>query len=211
MIKPSVPLISVLPFLALAAVCVACAQLAGQPGSPATASVPRPVPVTSSPSTAAPTVVATSGEPCVIVVRTPPPSAPTAVVGGLVRQVDPHIEVCASATMATVGGTLTVRARVLDVGLPDCQVLLQDEGTSNAVVLVDIRYDNKVKSQADASQVLSFVSGDGCGDELVATLRGRRAGRTQLSVAANGEVDYGASGSILWSGKSEPLAITVTE
>ncbi len=227
----------VLPILALAA--VACTQLAGQPGfTPLAATPPPPSPVATTPgvvvpapattvaavtTVAAATVVRTptftpspagpGAQPCVIVVRTPPASAPTALSMGtaLPRRIDPHVEVCASAATVKVGDTLTVLGQAVDIGLPYYQVRLQDQGAASSALLAEVTYENQVKSQADVSQVLALVSVTARGDSLNVVLRARGPGRTQLVVTATGEVHYGYPGPATWSGGgSDPITLTVT-
>src|SRR5687767_5879840 len=50
---------------------------------------------------------------CPIVVRTPPPEAPTAEPN---EHVDPHVEICAEAVEVTVGQPVVIRALAVDIG-----------------------------------------------------------------------------------------------
>jgi hypothetical protein len=162
---------------------------------------------------ATPATPAASGAPCAIVVRTPPPDAPTASAYGtaLPRQVDPHVEICASATRLRIGDTLTLRAQPVDIGLPDYVVSARDNGSADPHQIVQVSYDNHVTGTTAASQVLEFVSAQASMAELVLTLRARSAGTTELAVGASGEVHYGYPGPATWSGGgSQPITITVT-
>jgi len=147
-----------------------------------------------------------------MVVRTPAANAPTASSQGtaLPRQVDPHVEVCASATAAKVGQIITVVGRAVDIGLAYYQVSLHDQGVANAALLAEITYANELKSQANASQVLELVTIEAHNDRLVVTLRARSPGQTQLSIGARGEVHYGYPGPATWAGgASAPVTFTV--
>jgi hypothetical protein len=171
---------------------------------------PSPTPSTAA---AATTAAPAGGAPCVIVVRTPLPSAPTEVGGRLTppRQIDPHIELCASATTLKVGGTLILAAQAVDVGLPYYSVLAQDAGAAQAAVLVQITFENNITASADVSHVLALVEARANGNNLTVSLRARAAGQVQLSVAASGEVHYGYPGpATMAGGGSVPLSITVT-
>ncbi len=213
--------------LILALALAACAQLAGQPSptnapltlqppssTAATPVVSRPAPPTSTPTPhphLPPTHVRGSqrgAAPCTIVVRTPPPSAPT---GTLPQQVDPHVELCASSTTAKVGETVTVVGQAVDIGFPYYQVRLRDQGAADFALLTEVTYLNQVRSRADVSPVLGLVSVEGQGDGLVVTLRARGAGHTQLVAIAEGEVHYGDPRGATWSsGVSDPITITAT-
>jgi len=224
-----------LPLLALAAAALACAQLAGPAAPtplPATTAAPAatvaPATTAVSATTAAPatTVAAATtvapvtdtpgpggagAPPCVIVVRTPPASAPTASSNGtaLPQQIDPHVEVCASATTVKVGDTLTVLAQVVDVGIPTYLVSLQDDGAADPGNLLLITFENVVQNRADVSQVLALVSATAHNNSLVLTLQARAAGHTELRVLAHGEIHAGGSASV-GDGESAPLSLTVT-
>ena len=194
------------------------APISPQPPSPVitTPAATRPAPATTAPPTATPTIPPTTtatvpsaattttpsqagAVPCVIVVRTPAANAPTASSQGtaLPRQVDPHVEVCASATAAKVGQTITVVGQAVDIGLAYYQVSLHDQGAATAALLAEITYANELKNQADSSQVLELVTIEAHNDRLVVTLRARSAGQTQLTV--------GARGSSLWLSWSSHL------
>jgi len=221
-----------LPFLALAAAALACAQLAGPaPVAPVPATTAAPVasPTTVAAATTAapPTTVAAAttaapvtdtpapvgaGAPCVIVVRTPPASAPTASSHGtaLPQRIDPHVEACASAAKVKVGDTLTVLGQAVDIVAPDYLVTLQDDGAADATTLTEISYDNQVKSRASASQVLSLVSVSANNSSLVLVLHAQAAGHAQLGILAHGEVHLGPDLATIGDGRSEPLGLTVT-
>jgi len=171
---------------------------------------PSPTPATAA---AATTAAPAGGAPCVIVVRTPLPSAPTEIGGRVTppRQIDPHIELCASADRVKVGDTLILAAQAVDVGLPYYSVLAQDAGAAQAAVLIQITFENNITASADVSQVLELVEARANGNNLTVSLRARAAGQVQLSVAASGEVHYGYPGPATMSGGgSVPLTITVT-
>jgi hypothetical protein len=210
--------------LALGVALAACAQLAGQP-SPTNAPLTRQPPSTTTttpvgsrpaPSTSTPTPSRRAAAPCTIVVRTPPPSAPTTSAMGtaLPQRVDPHVELCASSTTVKVGETVTVVGQSVDIGFPYYDVRLKDQGAADFALLTEVTYLNQVKSRADVSQVLGLVSVEGQGDDLVVILRARGAGRTQLVASAEGEVHFGYNSyngpAMFLTGVSDPITITVT-
>src|SRR5262249_7831312 len=139
--------------------------------------------------------------------------APTASSSGtaLPRQVDPHVEVCASATSVKVGQTIMVLGQAVDIGLPDYLVLVQDQGAANGATLADITFDNHLRSQNRVTRVLELASVEAHNDRLAVSLRARAAGQTELTVAAQGEVHYGYPGPATNFGSySSPITITVT-
>ena len=217
-----------LPILCFVVVSLACAQLtAGRAPATPVVSTQAPSPVPASPvvtptvpptSTAAPATSTASpapagGAPCVIVVRTPPPSAPTEISSGTAvpRQVDPHVEACASATKASVGQTITVLGQAVDIGGADYLVQLQDQGAADPATLVEITFENQVRNRTAVSQVLELVTIEANNDKLVITLRAHAAGQTQLTIGAQGEVHLGYPGpATTGSGFSAPISFTIT-
>ncbi len=165
-------------------------------------------------STRAPsTVQAPAGAPCLIVTRTPPPSAPTAAANGTPipdRRVDPHVEVCASATTVSVGQTITLLAQVVDIGLPYFNVMVRPAGTGDFRPWFTVTYSNEIKAQADSAEPLELVSAQGNMNQLVVVLRARSAGAVDVVVNATGEVHYGYPGPAMWAGGgSNPLTLVV--
>jgi hypothetical protein len=148
-----------------------------------------------------------------IVVRTPPPEAPTASSSGtaLPRQVDPHVEICASAAQIRVGQTVTVIGQSVDIGLPYFTLSARDEGSGDRTQIAQVTYDNQVSGLQGGSQVLEFVAAEGSLSQVVVTLRAAAAGTTELVIGATGEIHYGYPGPATWAGGgSEPITIVVS-
>lgn len=136
-------------------------------------------------------------------VITPPTATPP------VNSSDPHVELSADATTLNVGELVTVTGEAVDIGLPYFQVSLKDDGAAEFAQLVQVTYENEIKSSADISQVLELVSATGDYTQVVLTLRARATGATEIIIGATGEVQ--TSGGYMWSGGgSESLTITVT-
>jgi hypothetical protein len=155
-----------------------------------------------------------SGVPCLIVTRTPPPNAPTFVPNGNSlpgQRVDPHVEICASASTLKVGETFTLIGQVVDIGLPNYAVMLRPAGTDDFRQLVAVTYNNEIRGQAGAGEVLEVVSTRGTMNQLTLVLRARAAGTIDVFINATGEVHYGYPGPATWAGGgSGPLTIIVT-
>jgi hypothetical protein len=146
---------------------------------------------------------APASAPCLIVIRTPPPSAPTAVVDGTPlpgRRVDPHVEVCASATTVSVGQSLTLVGQVVDIGLPYFYVMVRPAGAGEFRQWLGVTYNNEIKAQSDSGEPLEVVSARGDMHQLVVVLRARSAGAVDVVVNATGEVHYGYPGPAMWEG-----------
>jgi len=169
-----------------------------------TAWAPTPVPLT---------LQAPAGAPCLIVTRTPPPSAPTAVANGAAlpdRRVDPHVEVCASATTVSIGQSITLVGQVVDIGLPYFNVMVRPAGARDFQPWLTITYSNEIKTQADSAEPLELVSAQGDMHQVVLVLRARSAGAVDVIVNATGEVHYGYPGPAMWAGGgSNPLTLVV--
>jgi hypothetical protein len=195
----------------------ACAV--AMPGTSALTSTPR---FTDTPAAAPATQPIDVSGPCAILAtRTPAPSAPTYVPNDTsatpdpsapARRVDPHVEVCASATQLKVGEMLTVFAQPVDIGLPIYSLTARDASNVEWEPLAQVSNDNQVKPLPGASAVLAFVSAQGQMRAATFVLRARAAGSVTLVVGATGEVHYGYPGPATWAGgSSAPLVIQVTQ
>ena len=156
---------------------------------------------------------APAGAPCLIVTRTPPPSAPTVAANGTAvpgRRVDPHVEVCASATTVSVGQQVTLVGQVVDIGLPYFFLMVRPAGVGDFQQWLAVTYNNEIKAQADSAEPLELVSAHGDMYQLVVVLRARSAGAVDVAVNATGEVHYGYPGPAMWAGgSSSPLTLVV--
>lgn len=168
-------------------------------------------------------LAADPGLPCQIVAtRTPPPGAPTWNPEGpdpgntfFGPVVDPHVELCFSATSAQVGEQVMIYAQAVDIGLPI--YALSADSSSQSAVLLEVRVnpragagENPVTVIGDGSAILGFVRAELRGDTVIFVLEARAAGMVSGSVGASGEVHYGYPGPAMWSGGgSDPFTITV--
>ncbi len=164
-------------------------------------------------ATPTPADLSSAGAPCLIVTRTPPPSAPTTTVNGTAvpgRRVDPHVEVCASATTVSVGQQITLVGQVVDIGLPYFFLMVRPAGTGDFQQWVAITYNNEIKGQADSAEPLELVSARADMYQIGVVLRARSAGAVDVAVNATGEVHYGYPGPAMWAGgNSSPLTLVV--
>jgi hypothetical protein len=162
-----------------------------------------------------PTPIIEAGPPCLITIRPPPPDAPTASAGGTPmpsRKIDPHVEVCATATTLRVGEVVTLVGQAVDVGLPYFDVNVKEAGAADFGTLVSVTYGNEVKNHPEASQVMEVVSARGDQSHVIVTLRAGAAGAVELVINATGEVHYGYPGPATWAGGgSETLTLEVRQ
>jgi hypothetical protein len=161
--------------------------------------------------------------PCMIeATRTPPPGAPTYIPGGPGGRepgdiVDPHIEVCLTATTPHVGDVVRVYAQPVDVGMPIYYFNATDDGTESARLEIRVEPEvldgqGEVNVASDTSQVLEFVAVEEAEWDVTFVLRARGPGVSRVGVRATGEVHYGYPGPATWSGgESDVLTITVTD
>ncbi len=164
-------------------------------------------------ATPTPAGLSSAGAPCLIVTRTPPPSAPTTAVNGTAvpgRRIDPHVELCASATTVSVGQQVTLLGQVVDIGLPYYYVMVRPAGAGDFQQWVAVTYDNEIKGQADSAEPLTLVSVRADMDQVVVVLQARSAGAVDVFVNATGEVHYGYPGPAVWAGgSSSPMTLAV--
>ena len=123
---------------------------------------------------------------------------------------DPHVEVCASATTVSVGQSIILLAQVVDIGLPYFNVMVRPAGGGEFQPWLTVTYSNEIKTQADSAEPLELVSAHGDMHQLVVVLRARSAGAVDVVVNATGEVHYGYPGPAMWEGGgSNPLTLVV--
>jgi hypothetical protein len=126
------------------------------------------------------------------------------------RRVDPHVEVCASATTVSVGQRVTLVGQVVDIGLPYFYLMVRPAGPGDFQPWLTVTYTNEIKAQADNGGPLEVVSARGDMQQLVVVLRARSAGAVDVVVNATGEVHYGYPGPAMWEGGgSTPLTLAV--
>jgi hypothetical protein len=149
---------------------------------------------------------------CPIVVRTPPPEAPTASANGTAvpgEFVDPHVEVCASATEVAVGSTVQVTAQAVDIGLPFFQVSMRPEGAADFVQLLEVTYDNQMHnlSSDPIGEAFVFSQAQGSNNEMTFELLATAPGTLEIRIGATGEVHYGYPGPATWGGGSSDVLV----
>jgi hypothetical protein len=150
---------------------------------------------------------------CAVITRTPPPGAPTEDMQGTPssRQINPHVAICANYPKILVGETVTLIGETAFIGLPYFQVALRDRGAAEFAQLVEVTYNNEVRSQGSASQVLALETVTADMHHIVVTLRALAEGEVEIVINATGEVHYGYPGPAMWAGGgSDPITITVT-
>jgi hypothetical protein len=151
---------------------------------------------------------------CPIVVRTPPPEAPTASLSGTPlpnERVDPHVELCTNATQVAVGSTVTLTARAVDIGLPFFQVSVRPLGAADFVPLVEVTYDSQVKNLSidPIGEAFIYSQAQGSSNEMTLALLATAPGALEVVVSATGEIHYGSPGPATWGGGgSEVLVLT---
>ena len=151
---------------------------------------------------------------CPIVVRTPPPEAPTASVSGTASPndfVDPHVELCADRAEAAVGSTVNVTAQAVDIGLPIYRVSVRPAGAAEFVSLVEVTYDNQVRNLSidPIGEAFVFSQASGSLNEMSLELLATAPGTLEVRVSATGEIHYGYPGPATWGGGgSEVMVLT---
>ena len=154
---------------------------------------------------------------CPIVVRTPPPEAPTASVNGTASPndfVDPHVEICADQLEVAVGSTVQITAQSVDIGLPFFQVSVRPEGAAEFVPLVEVTYSNEIRnlSTDPIGEAFVYTSAQGSQNGLTLELLATAPGTLEVRISATGEIHYGSPGPATWGGGgSEVLVLTAVE
>jgi hypothetical protein len=145
---------------------------------------------------------------CQIVVRTPPPEAPTVTVGGTPdpnRHVDPHVAVCVSATTVAVGQRVALVGQAVDIGLPDWTLSARENGLGDFEQIVHVAPDGQVSLLGSARHLLFFIEAQVFLGEIVLHFEAQAPGRVEWRLGALGEVHYGYPGPATWSGGSSDL------
>jgi hypothetical protein len=111
-----------------------------------------------------------------------------------------------------LGSTLTVVAYAGELGMPQYELFVVDQGVTEPRPMVRTNFENQVEMLDGTSQILEVVSVRGAADRAEFALRAKALGSTVIYVGANGELSGGPEGPFFWgTGSSEPLVITVTE
>ena len=149
---------------------------------------------------------------CPIVVRTPPPEAPTASANGTAqpdRFIDPHVELCATAVEVAVGSPVTITARAVDIGLPFFQVSVRPEGASEFAPLVEVTYGNEIRNLSidPIGDAFVYSQAAGSSNELTLALIATAPGTLELRIGATGEIHYGSPGPATWGGGGSDILL----
>ncbi|MCC6191888.1 MAG: hypothetical protein IT318_22900, partial [Anaerolineales bacterium] len=97
---------------------------------------------------------------CQVIVRTPPPDAPTASVNGTPdpnRRVDPHVAVCLSAATVAVGQPVALVGRAVDIGVPSWTLSARENNTGDVEPIVEISGTGEVSLTGTARHLLAFI------------------------------------------------------
>jgi hypothetical protein len=152
---------------------------------------------------------------CQVVVRTPPPEAPTASVSGTPdpnRRIDPHVAVCASATTVAVRQRVALVGRAVDIGLPAWTLSARENGLGDFEPIVEISGDGQVSLVGSARHVLGFIEAQVFLGEVVLHFVAQAPGSVEWRLSATGEIHYGYPGPATWGGgASEVVTIQVTK
>jgi hypothetical protein len=156
-----------------------------------------------------------AGGTCSIVVRTPPPEAPTASVNGTPdpnHRIDPHVEICASATEARVGDIVTLRGQAVDLGLPEWTLHARENGLGDFVDAAQVSYEGELTLGEAGYTVLEAVSTAVDLNQVTLYLEAMAPGEVELTLSATGEIHYGSPGPATWGGGgSESVTLVVRE
>jgi hypothetical protein len=151
---------------------------------------------------------------CQIVVRTPPPEAPTVTVGGTPnpnRRVDPHVAVCLNATSVAVGQRVALVGRAVDIGHPAWTLHARENGAGDFEPIVEISGTGQVSLVGSARHLLSFVEAQRFLGEVILHFEAQAPGSVEWRLSATGEVHYGFPGPATWSGgTSEVVTVEIT-
>jgi hypothetical protein len=151
---------------------------------------------------------------CQVVVRTPPPEAPTVTVGGTPdpnRRVDPHVAVCLSAATLAVGQRVALVGRAVDIGHPAWTLHARENGAGDFEPIVQVSGTGDVSLVGTARQLLFFVEAQRFLGEIILHFEAQAPGRVEWRLSASGEVHYGYPGPATWSGgASDILTLDIT-
>lgn len=150
---------------------------------------------------------------CQVIVRTPPPDAPTASVNGAPdpnRRVDPHVAVCLSATTVAVGQPVALVGQAVDIGQPSWALSARENNTGDFEPIVEISGSGQVSLTGTARHYLAFVEAQDFQGRVVLRFTAQAPGAVEWRLSALGEIHYGYPGPATWGGgASEVVAIQV--
>lgn len=136
----------------------------------------------------------------------PTPAAQGVAAQGVVIQMQ------VSPPPLILGSTLTVVAYAGELGMPQYELFVVDQGVAEPRPMARVTFENQVEMLDGTSQILEMVSARGAADRAEFALRAKALGSTVIYVGVNGELSMTAEGPFVWaSGSAEPLVITVTQ
>ncbi len=149
---------------------------------------------------------------CQIIVRTPPPEAPTASVNGTPSphlRVDPHVETCLNAPEVAVGERLALVGQAVDIGFPIWTLSARENGQGDFESIVATTFDKQVSVEGTARTLLGFVEAQIFQNQIVLHFIALAPGEVEYVLSASGEVHYGYPGPATWSGGASDVVRVV--
>jgi hypothetical protein len=140
---------------------------------------------------------------CQVIVRTPPPEAPTSSTNGTPnpnRRVDPHVAVCVSASELAVGERLALVGQAVDIGQPAWNLSARENGQGDFERIVEISGTGQVSLEGTSRSLLSFIEAQVFNGRVVLHFEAAAPGEVEFILSATGEVHYGYPGPATWSG-----------
>ncbi|HSF82038.1 MAG TPA: hypothetical protein VLA49_12430 [Anaerolineales bacterium] len=107
---------------------------------------------------------------------------------------DPHVIIEVDRDNLSVGETVTIIGRPVQIGLPYYSLTARDEGVQDDLPLASVSYDNVYAQGVGASQTLEFVSVQADMTQVTFMLRARAAGVSTVTIHATGEIYMGYPG-----------------
>jgi hypothetical protein len=109
-----------------------------------------------------------------------------------------------------VGQLVTIMGYSVDVGLPYYKLLQKDAGEETTTLLLEVTYENELKSLVEGTEPLEFVAVTAEPWWVEIVLRAVRPGTAEYFISATGEIHWGYPGPATWAGGgSETIMITV--
>jgi hypothetical protein len=109
------------------------------------------------------------------------------------------------------GSPVQITAQSVDIGLPIFQVSVRPEGAADFVPLVEVTYNNEIRSLSPdpIGEAFIYSSVQGTNNGLTLELIAAGPGTLEITISATGEIHYGYPGPATWGGGgSEVLTLT---
>jgi len=124
---------------------------------------------------------------------------------------EPHIEITVSQETVKVGDMFLINCRVIDIGLPNFYLAVNDGSGEEGVSIAKLTTSGEVHPLDGESQLVELVSaGITNSGEAVFTLRAIQPGVITVTIMVTGEIHY-AEGATMTGGGSDSVQIIISE